>query len=117
MEQRHRNNITGDTRPVDCLGADDFLPVCACVYVCVCPRDLCSSVRACLLTQIHIYVVVQAELQNPLLLKRLLSSVCNEVQMKSEGGYFLVMFEAALEHISGVPVLPDGSLGRNSFFS
>ncbi len=56
------------------LGADDFFPV-------------------------FTFVVVRAQLTRPLLLKELLWSLCDPLMLQGEGGYYLTVYEAALEYI------------------
>lgn len=59
------------------LSADDFLPI-------------------------HIFVVVHAGLRDPLVTKQLLWSMCNPTALQGEGGYYLTVFEAALEYVKAV---------------
>lgn len=59
------------------LGADDFLPI-------------------------FIFVVCQAQLAHPHLNKDLLWTLCHPDQLRGESGYYLTMYEAALEFIMGV---------------
>jgi len=63
-----------DLPPPTPLGADDFFPV-------------------------FTFVVVRAQLSRPLLLKELLWALCDPLMLQGEGGYYLTMYEAALEYI------------------
>lgn len=68
------------------LGADEFLPV-------------------------FIYVVVQARLQRPLLLKKLLWATCDPEVLRGEGGYYLTVYEAALSYVQGLNLASVRSFG------
>jgi hypothetical protein len=61
------------------LGADDFLPI-------------------------FIFVVCQAHLKHPHLNKDMLWAVCHPDQLRGESGYYLTMYESALEYIMAVEV-------------
>ena len=58
----------------DVLSGDDFLPI-------------------------FIYVIVQSELQAPILTQVLLNRLCDPEKRHNESGYYLATFEAALHHI------------------
>ena len=60
------------------LSADDFLPI-------------------------HIFAVAQAELRNPFFQKELMWALCNPALLNGEGGYYLTVFEAALQYILDIP--------------
>lgn len=58
----------------DVLSGDDFLPI-------------------------FIYVIVHSELEAPILTQVLLNRLCDPEKRRSESGYYLATFEAALHHI------------------
>lgn len=66
----------GDTKPQeeDVLSGDDFLPI-------------------------FIYVIVHSDLEAPILTQVLLNRLCDPEKRRSESGYYLATFEAALHHI------------------
>ena len=64
------------------LGADDFLPI-------------------------FIFVVCQAHLQHPVWNKDLLWLLCHPDQLRGESGYFLTMYESAIEFIDSAELLPE----------
>lgn len=64
------------------LGADDFLPI-------------------------FIFVVCQAHLLHPLWNKDLLWRLCHPDQLRGESGYYLTMYESAIEFIDTVEVSPE----------
>lgn len=64
---------------VDPLGADDFFPI-------------------------HVYVVVRANLQNPLALKELLWATGDPTDLRGQAGYYLTVFEAAIEYIKSLKI-------------
>jgi hypothetical protein len=57
------------------LGADDFFPI-------------------------FLFVVVQSGLEQPFLAKELMWGLCEPGKLKSEGGYYLTVFEAAIVYLS-----------------
>jgi hypothetical protein len=61
------------------LGADDFLPI-------------------------FIFVVCQAPLRHPQLNKEMLWKLCHPDQLRGESGYYLTMYESAIEYIMSVEV-------------
>jgi hypothetical protein len=61
------------------LGADDFLPI-------------------------FIFVVCQAHLKHPHLNKDMLWILCHPDQLRGESGYYLTMYESAIEFIDSVEV-------------
>jgi hypothetical protein len=64
------------------LGADDFLPV-------------------------FIFVVCRAGLSHPLFSKDLLWQLCHPDQLHGESGYYLTVYESALEYIQAEEVSPE----------
>ena len=66
-----------DLPPPTPLGADDFFPI-------------------------FTFVVVRAQLSRPILLKELLWALCDPLMLQGEGGYYLTVYEAALEYIRGM---------------
>ncbi len=61
------------------------------------------------------FVLVRARLQHPLLIKDLLATVCHPSVLKGEGGYYLTVFEASLEHIRTLELNEFGELKLRSF--
>jgi Vacuolar sorting protein 9 (VPS9) domain len=59
------------------IGADDFFPI-------------------------FVYIIVQAKLENPLLMKEFMWSLCDRQTLSGQGGYYLTVFDAALEYIKTV---------------
>lgn len=50
---------------------------------------------------IFVYVVVNAEIRHPEAVLYSMSNLCAKSHLQGEGGYYLTVFEAALEYISG----------------
>jgi len=70
-----RTALLGEFKPdVTALAADEFFPI-------------------------FVYVVVHAEISKPEALKVFLLSFCSQSSLQGEGGYYLTVFEAALEYI------------------
>jgi hypothetical protein len=61
------------------LGADDFLPI-------------------------FMFVLCQSDLRTPLLNKELLWGLCHPDQLYGESGYYLTVYESALEYIQCIPI-------------
>ena len=61
------------------LGADDFLPI-------------------------FIYVLCQTNLNHPHLNKNILWNLCHPDQLRGESGYYLTMYESAIEFVLSVEV-------------
>ncbi|KAJ0402041.1 hypothetical protein ATCC90586_010189 [Pythium insidiosum] len=66
----------------DVLSGDDFLPI-------------------------FIYVIVHANLSAPIMTQVLLNRLCDPEQRRSESGYYLATYEAALHHILSEASFPD----------
>ncbi|KAJ0398556.1 hypothetical protein P43SY_003385 [Pythium insidiosum] len=66
----------------DVLSGDDFLPI-------------------------FIYVIVHANLSAPIMTQVLLNRLCDPEQRRSESGYYLATYEAALHHILSEVSFPD----------
>ena len=80
-EQRRKNHSSsGESGDIPVLGADDFLPI-------------------------FIFCTVRAELEQPMYDKALMWSLCDGDMLAGEGGYYLTVFEAALEYVKQVPLL------------
>lgn len=60
-----------------------------------CARGLTRGAAA----QICIFVVVHAELDNPLLEKDTMWTLCDSASLRGEGGYYLTVFESALHYV------------------
>ena len=80
-EQRRKNHSSsGESGDIPVLGADDFLPI-------------------------FIFCTVRAELEQPMYDKALMWSLCDGDMLAGEGGYYLTVFEAALEYVKQVPLV------------
>ncbi|KAG1697541.1 hypothetical protein DVH05_015984 [Phytophthora capsici] len=68
------SEVSTKTQEEDVLSGDDFLPI-------------------------FIYVIVHSDLEAPILTQVLLNRLCDPEKRRSESGYYLATFEAALHHI------------------
>jgi len=73
-QQAEKDFYMTKKKPPSFLAADDFLPI-------------------------FIYVFVQAELHSPLQARTLLWALANPKHLRGESGYFLTMFDAAIEYV------------------
>lgn len=67
------------------IGADDFLPI-------------------------FLYVLCHSSINTPLLTKELLWGLCHPDQLYGESGYYLTVYESALEYIQSIDVEDDALL-------
>lgn len=73
-EERRKREAVNKMQEEDVLSGDDFLPI-------------------------FIYVIVHSDLEAPILTQVLLNRLCDPEKRRSESGYYLATFEAALHHI------------------
>ncbi|KAG2768024.1 hypothetical protein JG687_00008339 [Phytophthora cactorum] len=73
-EDARESEASTKTQEDDVLSGDDFLPI-------------------------FIYVIVHSDLEAPILTQVLLNRLCDPEKRRSESGYYLATFEAALHHI------------------
>ncbi|KUF99002.1 hypothetical protein AM588_10010748 [Phytophthora nicotianae] len=73
-EDARKSDASIKTQEEDVLSGDDFLPI-------------------------FIYVIVHSDLEAPILTQVLLNRLCDPEKRRSESGYYLATFEAALHHI------------------
>lgn len=55
--------------------------------------------------QIHIFVFVRAQLGNALLERDVMWGLCDKALLQGEGGYYLTVFESAIQFVRAVRLL------------
>ncbi len=114
IEARRRLKHAGkwsEVGEVPALGGDDFFPV----------RIATASqyrVLALIRTpsmQIFTFVLVHAQLSDPLFIKNLLSTTVHPAFLSGEGLYYLTVFEAAVEHVRNIELTDGGDVHNISF--
>lgn len=59
------------------------------------------------LLPIFVYVLIRSRLRRPLCLRALLTGLCSADTLRGEGGYYLTVFEAAIEYIKSLELEAD----------